>query len=98
MCGIPNQSPFESFRSVQGRVPTSIRTRVTSILVKHFSGSGNLKVQNALSLKVSDIVRKTSIFITYKILLKYKVGLSTAVLISHGMAPWIVSHSMVIFC
>jgi len=65
MCGIPNQSPFESFWLVQGRVAISIRTRVTSILVKHFSGNGNLKVQNALSLKVSDIVRKTSIFITY---------------------------------
>jgi len=40
-------------------------TRVTSILVKQISGNGNLKVQTALSLKVSDIVRKTSIFITY---------------------------------
>jgi len=30
-------------------------------------------------------------------LLKYEVGLSAAVLIWHGMAPWIVSHSMVIF-
>jgi hypothetical protein len=65
MCGILNQSPFESFQSVQGRVAISITTRVTSILVKQISGKGNLKVQNALSLKVSDIVRKTSIFITY---------------------------------
>jgi len=65
MCGIPNQSPFESFRSVQRRIAISIRTRVTSILVKRISGNGNLKVQSALSFKVSDIVRKTSIFITY---------------------------------
>ena len=59
------RTPFENFRSVQGRVGISIRTRVTSILLKQISGSGNLTVQNALSLKVSDIVRKTSIFITY---------------------------------
>jgi len=65
VCGIPNQSPFESFRSVQGRVAISFRTRVASILVKQISGKGNLKVQNALSFKVSDIVRKTSIFITH---------------------------------
>jgi len=34
MCGMPNQNPFESFRSVQERVAISVRTRVTSILVK----------------------------------------------------------------